>query len=171
MKNKKAMSGLVVSMIMMGMAILAVILVWGVVKNLITEKTESSSACFGILDKVNIEGRYTCFYSMGSENTTRFQISIGDIDVEGVLVSITGAGGSKTFTLTNESKTIPDLKTYPDGGDTINLPQKNGGTTYEFVWPSSDPIPDLIKIAPIINGKQCEISDTLAGIDNCSLLL
>lgn len=173
MKNKKAMSGLVVTMIMMAMTIFAVAIVWGVVNNLIKEKTETSASCFGILDKVSIEGRYTCFddYSDSSKNVTRFQISIGDIDVDGLLVSITGAGGSKTFTLTNENKTIPDLSYYNKGDVLTKLPEKNGGITYEYVWISNDPIPDLIKIAPIINGKQCEVSDTLAGIDNCSLLL
>lgn len=172
MKNKRAMSGLVVTMVMIAMSILAVALVWGVVNNLIEEKTETSTACFGILNKVNIEGRYTCFddYSDPTKNVTRFQISIGDISIDEMLVSITGAGGSKTFTITNTPQEITDL-TYLSGESPVKLPEKNGGITYEYVWGSNDPFPDLIKIAPVINGKQCEISDTLAGIDNCSILI
>ena len=166
------MSGWVVTMIMMAMTIFAVAIVWGVVNNLIKDKTETSAACFGILDKVNIESRYTCFddYSDPSKNITRFQISIGNLDVEGVLVSITGSGGSKTFIITDTDTTVPDLS-YLGGSSPTKLPEKNGGKTYEYIWPSNDPIPDLIKIAPIVNGKQCEISDTLAGIDNCSILI
>jgi len=168
MKNKSGMSGMVVAIIMIAMVLLAGAIVWGVVNKLITGEIDKSSSCFGIFDKVSIGKRYTCFDSVN--NVMRVQLSIGDIDVDGVLVSISGNTKQKSFTITNDLKEIDTDLQYYSGGTNIKLPSKNGGITYNYTW-GEDDAPNLIRIAPIINNKQCEISDTLSGIDDCSLLI
>ena len=48
------------------------------------------------------------------------------------------------------------------------MPEKNSAITYILnLTAVSFPKPDGIKIAPIANGEQCEVVDTLNEIDNC----
>ena len=130
MKNKRGMSGVIVAIIMIALALFLGALVWGVVNNLIKEEIGKSSSCFGIYDKINIERRYTCYDS--EDNRTRIQLRIGDIDVDSVLISISGNTKSETFTLTNEYQTITDLVNYSGGGIETKLPGKNSVITYNF---------------------------------------
>ena len=167
MKNKKGMSGIVVAIVMIALALFLGAMVWGVVNNLVKGQIEKGSSCFGIYDKISIERRYTCYDS--EDNITRIQLRIGDLDVDSVLISISGNTKSETFTLTNEYQTIANLVNY-SGGSSVKLPGKNSGITYNFSW-GIESSPNLIRIAPTVNNNQCEIVDTLSGIDDCSLLV
>ncbi len=167
MKSKRAMSGVVIAIIMIALALFLGSVVWGVVNNLVKGEIGKSSSCFGIYEKISIERRYTCFDS--TNNITRIQIRIGDIDIDNLLVSISGNTKSKYFTLTNEYQTIENLVNYSSPG-AVKLPRKNSGITYNFSWGPEDS-PNLIRIAPTINKNQCETVDTLAGIDDCSILV
>jgi len=50
----------------------------------------------------------------------------------------------------------------------VKLPEKNGGKTYLYSW--TQEAAKNVKIAPIIDGTQCEISDTVNELDDCSTL-
>ena len=167
MKNHKAMSGVVTAVIMIGLVMVAAVIVWVVVRNIIQGRLEGVESCFGIYEKVTINSRYTCH-----ENPNfQFSISIGDIDVNSVIVSISGAGATNSYTITNGNQTIANLANYGSTGfgtDQIKLPGENSGLTY--VASGFTEKPDLIQIAPVIDSKQCEVSDSLSEIDDCSTL-
>lgn len=164
-KRKKGLSTVVVSVIMIALVITAIVIVWGVVNNLIKGKMTSSEACFGNFGKVNINSQYTCYDTSGDPDVFQFSIEIGDIDVEKVIVSISGAAAVKSYTIPG---TYSDVKNYGTGGtygEGLTLPEKNGGLTYITNFFIEQP--DSIKIAPVINGQQCEVSDTLSEIESC----
>ncbi len=169
MKNKRGMSMIVTAVILIGLVMVAAVIVWVVVRNIIQDQLESVESCFGIYDKVTINNRYTCYdNSVPTDNKTHFSIDIKDIDVDSVIVSISGAGATNSYTLTNQSQTIENLANYGSTGfgtDIINLPKKNAALTY--VASGFTTKPDLIQIAPVIDGQQCEVSDSLAEIDAC----
>ena len=59
-----------------------------------------------------------------------------------------------------------------DYNGVVNLPGEYEGLTYIintniFVIAA----PTQIKIAPVVNGNQCEVSDTLSNIEDCSLFV
>jgi len=170
--NKKAISGIVTAVIMIALVMAAAIIVWAVVNNLVSEQLGEAESCFMIFGKVSINNRYTCYNS--TENELQFSINIGDIDVDEVLVAISGEGTSKSFKISNTEQSIPNLINYPSGTPTIKLPSKNGGLTYTYDLTGggfSMMEPDSIQIAPIIKGKQCETTDSLSDIDNCLSLV
>lgn len=160
--KKRGLSTIIVTVLLIGLTIVAVGLVAMVVNNVIKGKIANTEACFGNFGKVTINSQYTCYKTTGSE--FQFSISVGDIDVEKVIIGISSEGTSKSYTLPG---TYTDLKKY--GTTTYNfplvLPEKNAGLTY--VVNSFTSKPDSIKIAPIINGQQCDISDSLSEIDVC----
>jgi len=96
-------------------------------------------------------------------------IGIGDIEVESLLVSISVDGNSKSYTLTNAGSYISGLVNYPDGSSNITLPGKNAGKTYVADGFTGDEV-DWIKIAPNIDGTQCDVADTITQVDNCNIL-
>ena len=167
-ENQKGISQILATMIIIMLVLGATSIVFSVVNNLIKEEIESSESCFGNFGKITINKQYTCHDFNSSE--IRFLINVGEVDINGLLISVSGNSGTKSFKITDEI--ISFVKTY-NGlyGEIINLPNKNSGLTY-IINLSEIGIGDAdsITIAPIIKSKQCEVSDSLSGIDNCKLL-
>ena len=168
--GKKGISGVITAVLMVALVMAATVIVWVVVKNLVSEKIEGTESCFMTFGQVKINNRYTCYDSSSKE--FHFSISVGDIDIDELLIGISGEGTTKSFTITNEEQTITGLTNYPDGSPEIKLPAKNAGLTYIYNMTEGgfSTGPDSIEIAPIISGKQCDVSDSLSDIDNCLLL-
>ena len=164
-KNRKGISTIIVTVLLIGLTIIAVGMVWAVVNNLIRGKIANSEACFGNFGKVSINPQYTCYKKATSE--FQFSLSIGDIDVEKVIIGISAAGTTKSYTIPAVAGTYSNVKKFVAGtyGEALTLPEKNAGTTY--VTKDFTSKPDLIRIIPVINGQQCDVSDTLSEIDNC----
>lgn len=171
MKSKKGVSGVVAMVILIALVLAAVAIVWVVVNNIVETGIEGSESCFGIFDKITIENSYTCYNDTSHE--LQFSINIGDIQVDKILVAVASAGSTKSFSLSSGVQEIY-LKNYPDGlyNAALLFPGKNAGKTY--VLDMDDAVlsgsPDFLEIAPIINEKQCGVSDTLSEFDDCALL-
>ncbi len=160
--DKKGLSGVVTVVILVALVMAATSIVWIVVKNLVDSQLQKTS-CLEVFEKVTINSLYTCYNR--TSNEFQFSISIGDIDIDGVLVAISGGGETKSFKITNEPTDILNLKPYGEASGNVVLPKKNAGLTY--IYDGFSEKPDLIKIAPIINKNQCEVSDLLSEIDIC----
>lgn len=164
--NKKGISNIIATLLLIVLTVVLVVIVWTVINSLVSQKISQSSACFGNYNTVTLNGQYTCFNS--TTNSLQFSLNIGDISVDGVLVTLSSPSQSKSITLTNIPQQIPNLAYY-NGTSLVALPGENSGTTYYYNWSGSD-TPDSIQIAPIVKGQQCATSDTLTTIDNCLLL-
>jgi len=165
-ENKKGVSGIVVAVIMIALVMAAGVIVWVVIKNMVEQKTKGTESCFGNFEKVTLNPLYTCFDSTG----IWFSISIADIDVDAVLVSMAAGGATKSFEITNTPRKITDLANYSSGDfddDLIKLPGRNEGLTYITNFHLGEP--DSIEISPIINGNQCGVSDSMTEFYNCSV--
>ncbi|MBU4069763.1 MAG: hypothetical protein KJ646_02165 [Nanoarchaeota archaeon] len=171
--NTKAISAVIATVILIALTVAVISIVWVVVNNLVTTELEGAQSCYGVFDKVTINNRYTCYDSSDpSSDKFQFSISIGDIPVDEVLVSISGEGQSKSFKITNNATTIENVENYPAGTLQIKLPGINSGLTYIYDLTAGgfSTSPDKIEIAPIVNKKQCGVSDSLSDIENCLLL-
>ena len=162
-KEKRGISGVISAVIMVALVMVAVIIVWGVVVPLIKNQLSETESCFGVSGKVTINNMYTC-YNSTSENF-QFSITVKDIDVEKVLVSVSAKGETKSYEISNNESTVNGLGPYPSGSGNVKLPEKNAGLTY--IASNFSEKPDLIQISPVVKGKQCEPSDSLSEIDNC----
>jgi len=162
--NKKGISSIVATVMLIALTVVLVGVVWTIINNLIEKETESS-VCFAIFEKVSLNSEYTCYI----DNGFRFSINIGDIDVDEVLVGISAEGDSSTFKISKIPSKIDNLVMYPSGSSSISLPSKNAGLTYVFDMAGAgfSEDPDSISIAPIINGMQCSVSDSMNEIGRC----
>jgi len=167
MSNKKGLSEIIGTLIVIALVLLAASIVWGVVNNILKDKIKSSTSCFGNFGKITLDKKYICYDTSSNPGKVRFSLNRGDVNIDDVLVSITNGAETKSFKVNKDSQTVNGL-TYLNGTSTVSLPPKNGGITYTYSWTSD--APKTIQIAPVIDGEQCEVSDSVTEIDNCNLL-
>lgn len=164
--KKKGISGIVATVIMIALVVGITSILWVVINNLVKEQIGSSESCFGNFGEVTLSKQYTCHDS--SSNEIQFAMNIGDISIDSVLVSVSGKSGAKSFEVKN-NLTYSYVKMYNGNyGGILQLPEKNAGLTY-IINLAGIGITDAktIKIAPIINTNQCEVSDSIIEIGNC----
>ncbi len=164
-KNNRGISEIIITLIMIGLVLVATAIVWGAVNGVIKGKIDSSKSCFGNFGKVAIEKKYTCYEPGPSTKIVHVSLSVGDANIDGIMVSISNKDVTESFKLTNAEQTVEKVE-YSSGPGPVKIPEKNSGKTYKFAWAPGF-APRAIQIAPIINGNQCDVSDTLSSIDNC----
>jgi len=163
MRGKKALSEMISSVIIILIVVVSALVIWGVISNLVGKETEKTK-CFDILDKVSINDEYTCHKIADEE--IMFSISVENISIDKLLVSMQEEGGeTRNFFIENIETTITNLKN-SEHGESTKLPPKKGGATYYFDLVASGINPNTIKIAPFIEGMQCDESDSV-DIDDC----
>jgi len=161
MRNKHGLSGVITTIILIALVLAAVAIVWVTVQNLLTDRLDATQSCMNVFEKVEINELYTCY----DNPNFQFSINIKDITLDEVIVSVSGAGTTKGYTLTNIDQAISGLGPYPSGSGDVKLPEKNSGLTY--VSSDFSSTPDSIKITPVIDGNQCEVSDSVVEIYSC----
>jgi hypothetical protein len=171
-KNKKGLSTVVATVLIILLTVVATAIVWTFVKNIVNpEKLQGTQSCFELTsgEKITLNDFYTCYNK--TSNEVQFSIDIKDAQVDALVVSILVGGNSKSFTLTNNYTIIPNLKPYKGSqGEAVKLPGLNEGKTYVAEgFESGVGKVDWIKIAPVVAGKQCDASDETSQIDYCSL--
>jgi len=172
MKNKKALSSVIATVLLILLVTAAIAIVWVFVNNIVNKNTKSTESCFDIESSgtVTINPYYTCYNATSGE--VQFSISIGDAEIDSLIIAITAEGTSKSFTLTNNSANFTNLKPYKGiYGANVKLPGKNEGLTYVANGFSGSDKIDSIKISPVVGSEQCPAVDSTSQIDNCALLV
>jgi hypothetical protein len=166
LSQKRGLSAVVETVIMIALALAVVSIIWVVVNNLVTGKLGEAESCFGVFDKISINPEYTCYNS--TENELQFSITLGELNVEDILVSIYGNGATTSFKINEDA---PSELRYLNGTSPAGIPDENQGRTYVYsLSPSFTKAPDSLEIAPIINGKLCEGPGPLQQFDSCASL-
>jgi hypothetical protein len=167
-KNKKGLSTVIATVLIILLVVVSVTIVWTFVSNMIEKNlNEDTQNCMDLetSEKVELNGYYTCFNSTFDE--VRFSISLDDVEIESLVVSILMEGNSRSFTITNTPMVIEDLR--PDRGtftDPVVLPGKNSGLTYSARGFDGAKI-DSIVISPVVGEKQCGATSQIYQVADC----
>ena len=125
MLNKKAVSGVVVMVVMIALVISISAIVFTLTKKTVEEKTKKSEACgLEIIDKLSINSEYVCYDSINNEIV--FSINRGDIDLDKLIIAVETETAVRQFEMTDAAKTFPDLISYPNRESEIKMPNKKG---------------------------------------------
>ena len=166
--NKKGVSAIIATVILIALVVFIGGLVWVIVNNIVSRGMEEAGSCFGIFDKVKLDPEWTCYNY--TSNETLFKIDIGDINVDQVFVGITVQGSSTSFKILKSESQVRGLSMYPDRNPNVRLPDKGGGFTYIANMTQlgfENVIPSSIQISPIIGKQTCEASSTISDISHC----
>jgi FlaG/FlaF family flagellin (archaellin) len=186
LKRKKGLSNVVSTMILIALAVATVGIVASYVISFVNKNLEDSGDCFEALDKIQINNEYTCLWDNSLyDPRVRFtavavEIEISDLEVDKLLISLSGEGESKTLELINGTLETGDI-VIKDGGFFLGNPSPiiiptNGARTYVIMqenYPASGKNGEYyvegvkaVKVAPVINGEQC--SFITKNIETCS---
>ena len=166
-KDRKGISSIIATLLLVALTVVLVAVVWTVVNGLVSDKIKQSSACFGNFETVSLNSQYTCYNTSSNPPSIQFSISTGDVNLDGVLVVISGSGKSASITLNKTAQQIAGLSYY-NGTNSVSMPGKNSGMAYIYNWTYG--APGSIQVAPIAEGQTCASTSSLTTIDNCLLL-
>lgn len=163
MRGKKALSAVVIMIVLVALTMSIAGVVITLTKKTVEKKISETESCYNILDKVSINSEYVCYNS--TSDSIIFAISIGDIKIDELIVAISGEETSKIFNILSAPSEIEGLSVCGSEDLLVKLPQKKAGEMYSG---DINFKPVQIKIAPIINGEACDVTDSLNNIVNCS---
>jgi len=161
MKNKKGLSAVITTLIMIALVIALITIVWIAVDRMAKGAIEGSESCFDIAGKAKINNAYTCW----NGTDLQFSVSLGDISPDAVLVTVSTVGTTKSYTI-DGTNLYAKVMNYGDAsyGGALTALTANSGQTYLTNDFSS--APDSIELFLIFGEKQC-FSDALYEISDC----
>ena len=162
--KKKAISPIIATILMIALVISISAVVYKVTKNMVEENLKKSKSCAKIYDKVLINSEYTCYND--SNRSLIFTINRKDIDIDGLLISISNKTDSEVYKLPSETTNLKMWNVSGSNWINATLLEKNSGKKYRALGINSKP--NSIKIAIIINGDSCGIFNPLNEISVCS---
>jgi flagellin-like protein len=112
MKNKRGMSEVVSTVIMIALVMVAAGIIWGVISSMIGDTTEKSQACFGNYEKVTLYGEGTCYDDL--EDRLSVYIDVKDIEVSKIIISVHTESETKTFEIPGDSPNVAPYSSTPD---------------------------------------------------------
>ena len=125
MKQKKGLSAVISTVILIALVITTIAIVWVVVKKLVDDQLPTNSCLKH--NVVLLDSEYTCFN--GSSTEIQFKVEIKDVEVDKLVVFMSDIASTKSFVIPGGPYAY--VKNY-DGtyGGNIVLPEKNAGLTY-----------------------------------------
>ena len=108
MKNKRGLSAVITTLIMIALVIVLITIVWISVDRMAKGAMKGSESCFDIAGKVNINNAYTCWNGV----ELQFSISLKDINPDSVLVTVSSISMTKSYTI--DGTIVTNVKNYGD---------------------------------------------------------
>ncbi len=167
--KKRALSQIVAVVLLISFSVLAFLLISQVVLKLVHSQLDKSKVCSELRNNVLIDRANTCYNTSSGE--IQFGIIRKNVDLDSLLVTISGADNSHSFTINETPSTSEDLKPYDSVGSSygtsyFSLPSKNSEKSYiGNVINVKNPYE--IDIGPSVKGKFCGIVDSFLEINTC----
>ncbi|MBI5148793.1 DUF4091 domain-containing protein [Candidatus Pacearchaeota archaeon] len=171
-KNKRAISTLVSTVLIILITVAAVGIIWGAIMPVITRTMSIGQACLNARVTINTEQGYTYYdgTTAGSE-ATNIMISHGseEFELAGINLILKGGGTSKTWNIyaTSTGRTSDAGVTMYGGSTTIETPLTNEDRTYAIDVSADTSLqpPETASVAPIVQvGKTlrtCSVSSSV----------
>ena len=164
--NKKALSPLVTTVLLILLSIAAMVILSSAIIPFVKEKMSKAQECSETIKTadaltIDAENGFACYYD---ENGLKAKITIhrGDIEIKGIRIAVRGGGDSKIVNI--EEGTVTDVKML-GGSETIVLPGNGGEKTYLISTTLSSA--ESAIIAPIMpSGQMCKETDEI-NLEKC----
>jgi len=161
---KKAVSTIIATVLLIALVLVVTTIVWTIARNIVEKNLGEAESCLEVFNKVELNQLYTCYTTIDSTTTqTKFSVKVGEINLDKIIVSVSGEGNIKTIELNSTGDNNIDLVA---GSDT-KIPTTNSGKTYKIKTAYFKLVPDRIEIIPFVNGNSCGVVSVMNSIENC----
>jgi flagellin-like protein len=162
MVNKKAISPVITTILLILVAIAAVGVVAGFIIPFVRENLRSE--CFDAVDQIEIDtaSKYTCYYMEDGHAILNVSVKRGakPLGIERFMITVFGEGESDTFDV-KEGLLLPEelgRVRMLDGSEIIEIPKVREMKTYSLNTTLSEIT--STEIAPVVSGNvQCDAAD------------
>ncbi len=166
MNNKKGISAIVATVLIILITVAAVTIIWAAIIPMISNQLESGTICLDAVSQIQlVDAGYTCWD--GSGDYVSFQVKHGakDFVLNDIQVLISAGGSTTPFSLVNDTTTI---KPTGNAAALFNaLPGSNEEKVFRINTSSEFGVTgtvDKIQIAPVVkvgaSEETCDISAT-----------
>ena len=154
MENKKGISAVVATVLMILITVAAVTIIWVAIIPLINNQLDKGRACFDAISQVSLPDQgYTCISSDGKNVTLQIKRGSMELDLVDAQVIFSSGGNSYSFALSDPSTTIS-----PAGE--ITFPNINEERVYVIDTSSITGEIETVELAPVVQiGKSQEVCD------------
>jgi len=158
-KNKKGISAIVATVLIILITVAAVTIIWAAVIPMISNKLEAGTVCLDAVSQIQLldEG-YTCRASNGDNVSIQIKHLAKSFELADVQVLVSAGGDTTVFEISNDTTTL-----VPIGSD-ISLPGINEEKVYIINTSLITGTINEVKIAPVVavgNSKEvCDVSST-----------
>ena len=164
--KKSGVSTVVATIILIALVMAITAIVWSVIQRMVEGELGGAKACFGNYEKVTINNQYTCYEK--DDDELFISISVKDIEIDKIIVGVNSAMNSKVFEIPGKDVNVKTYESAYGYNEQLSAINENEGKT--FVMKGVTEAPDKIEIIPVIDGTQCEVSDSVFEIDSCTSL-
>ncbi|MBU4308297.1 MAG: hypothetical protein KJ566_00675 [Nanoarchaeota archaeon] len=170
MRDKKGLSAVITTLIMIALVIVLITIVWVAVDRMTRGAIEGSESCFDIAGKASINNVYTCWTErtgVGEFDELQFSVGLGDISPDSVLVTVSTVSMTKSYTI--DGTIVTNVKNHDDTsyGTALTALTANSGQTYITKDFDGKGKPDSVELFLKFGEKQCSVSDALYEISDC----
>lgn len=150
-KNKKAISTLIATVLLILITVTAVGVIWGLVMPMLQEKiTEASQSCINAKIRVDTEKGYTCYDSAAKQLKVMISRGADDLELAGLQIIALASGNSYKFEIVDNIVGVNEDKVY-----TLNM----------TVMPQQASVAPIVKLG---NSKKICGIISRANINLCS---
>ena len=172
---KKALSPVIATVLLILLSVVLITIIAAAIIPFIRDKLEEAEQCaevVGVADALVIDSEkgYFCYYTetgRGEKKTVKITLHRGDIDIEGIKISIVSKGESEVYDIKEmqvEDK-VGEIEMLNSGID-LTFPGKRGEETYIIDTDLTEEDISVV-IAPILkNEKICRETDR-AELEKC----
>ncbi|MBI5148698.1 hypothetical protein HZA33_03390 [Candidatus Pacearchaeota archaeon] len=176
-KNKRAISTLVATVLLILITVAAVGIIWGAIMPVITRTMEIGQACLNARVTINTESGYTCYKTVGADKFVNIMISRGseDFTLSGINLILIGGGTSTSWNIqSGKAETTATVYSttpvFPHTFADSEFPAPNEEKTYTFKVTTQ---PDEAKVAPIVKVgatlRTCSVSSSVPVPKTCAI--
>lgn len=175
MKNKRGITEVITTIIIIGITITAISIVWYSISNLTNKQLNQATSCLETMDKIHLDDTKTCYDK--DSKVLGALISVDEIEIEGILIGVTYGDISKSFELKKDTSLIFLGKRADDGTNIdynipLSPPGNKSGVKYYMdlnKWGfNTNSLKNIkIELKSIANGEICENGDSIFSVSLC----
>ena len=137
MKNKKGISAIVATVLIILITVAAVTILWMTIIPMVSDQLKEGTVCVDAISEITIEDDgYTCYNSTSNQSRVRVGYGSKDVDLAGIQVLLSRDGDTINTTDVTNSTLLPGV---------------NEERVLRINYPAAMGNPDSVKIAAIVN--------------------
>ena len=156
-KNRKAVSQVVGTVMLIAITIMAVAIIASIIIPLVRDSLEGGASCFELRDHLEVRSskRYSCYNGSADETRVMIKRNFNNVSIEGIVVGLEDGGRMDSFEINGKANSNVKMLNSSGGEENARLLGPGEAKTYIFEGYSSK----AVSVAVKTSGRTCDEQD------------